>query len=56
MKIIEYRGLMDANGVSAPIADESNEGKNESVFLTPIYKQRGKWTIRDFQSLVGILI
>ena len=54
--MLESHGLKETNGVRAPISEEANEVENDPVLLTTVPKQRGKPTIRDFQSLVGSLL
>lgn len=55
-EMLDNHGLMEANGVRAPIGEEANEEEKSPVLLTTVPRQRGEPTIHDFQSLVGSLL
>uniref|UniRef100_A0AAV1VLU9 LAGLIDADG endonuclease n=1 Tax=Peronospora matthiolae TaxID=2874970 RepID=A0AAV1VLU9_9STRA len=55
-EMLNQHGLDAANGVRAPIGDDSNDDVSEGVYLSANRGKKGETTVRNFQSLVGSLL
>uniref|UniRef100_A0AAV1T532 Integrase catalytic domain-containing protein n=1 Tax=Peronospora matthiolae TaxID=2874970 RepID=A0AAV1T532_9STRA len=55
-EMLNQHGLNAANGVRAPIGDDSNDDVSEGVYLSANRGKKGEPTVRNFQSLVGSLL